>query len=113
VGRGVSGALEAQTVNGGISINLDAVTGDTRMTTVNGGITVGVPTNINADLEATVVNGGVQVQDGLSLSGEDRSRQRVAGRLGSGGPRLVVQTTNGGVRIRPRSESDTEAQAEN
>jgi DUF4097 and DUF4098 domain-containing protein YvlB len=98
-GRGLSGAVEASTVNGGIQMDLDAVTGDTRMVTVNGGVMLSVAPGVNADLEATVVNGGVLVQDGLSLSGDERSRQRVAGRIGSGGPRLVVQTTNGGVRV--------------
>ena len=77
-GRGVSGAIEAQTVNGGITMDLASVTDDSRMVTVNGGI---------------------QVRDGLQLSVEEQSRQRVAGRIGSGGPRVVVQTTNGGVRL--------------
>jgi hypothetical protein len=98
-GRGVSGAVEASTVNGGIQMDFDAITGDTRMVTVNGGVILNVAPGVNADLEATVVNGGVRVQDGLTLSGDERSRDRVAGRIGSGGPRLVVQTTNGGVRV--------------
>jgi Putative adhesin len=104
-GRRLSGAVEASTVNGGIQMDLDAVTGDTRMVTVNGGVMLSVAPAVNADLEATVVNGGVLVQDGLSLSGDERSRQRVAGRIGSGGPRLVVQTTNGGVRVGLRGAS--------
>jgi Putative adhesin len=104
-GRRLSGAVEASTVNGGIQMDLDAVTGDTRMVTVNGGVMLSVAPTVNAELEATVVNGGVLVQDGLSLSGDERSRQRVAGRIGSGGPRLVVQTTNGGVRVGLRGAS--------
>ncbi|HVQ15116.1 MAG TPA: DUF4097 family beta strand repeat-containing protein [Vicinamibacterales bacterium] len=101
-GRGVSGAVEAQTVNGGITMDLSAVTGDSRMTTVNGGVVLTLAPGVNANLEATVVNGGVQVRDGLQLTVEEQSRQRVAGRIGSGGPRLVVQTTNGGVRLGAR-----------
>ena len=64
-GRGVSGAVEAQTVNGGITMDLAAVTGDTRMVTVNGGVMLTLAPGVNANLEATVVNGGVQVQDGF------------------------------------------------
>ncbi len=101
-GRGISGALEAQTVNGGITMDLEAVTGETRMVTVNGGVMLTLAPGVNAELEATVVNGGVQVQEGVALSADERTRQRVAGRIGSGGPRLVVQTTNGGVRVVPR-----------
>jgi hypothetical protein len=69
------------------------------MVTVNGGVMLTVASGVNANLEATVVNGGIQVRDGLQLSVEEQSRQRVAGRIGSGGPRVVVQTTNGGVRL--------------
>ena len=98
-GRGLAGAVEASTVNGGIQMDLQSVTGETRMVTVNGGVMLSVAPGVNADLEATVVNGGVSVQDGLPLSGDERSRQRVSGRIGSGGPRLIVQTTNGGVRV--------------
>ena len=101
-GRGLAGAVEASTVNGGIQMDLESVTGDTRMVTVNGGILLSVAPGVNAELDATVVNGGIRVQDGLSLSNDEHSRQRVAGRIGNGGPRLVVQTTNGGVRVGPR-----------
>jgi DUF4097 and DUF4098 domain-containing protein YvlB len=101
-GRGVSGAVEAQTVNGGISMELASVTGDSRMTTVNGGVRVTVAPGVNANLEATVVNGAIQVQDGFQLTADEQSRQRVAGRIGTGGPRLVVQTTNGGIRLGSR-----------
>jgi putative adhesin len=91
--------VEASTVNGGIQMDLDAITGDTKMVTVNGGVIVNVAPGLNADLEASVVNGGVRVQDGLTLAADERSRERVTGRIGNGGPRLVVQTTNGGVRV--------------
>jgi hypothetical protein len=104
-GRGVSGAVEAQTVNGGVTMDLASVTGDSRITTVNGGVMVTVSPGVNANLEATVVNGGVQVQDGFQLIADEQSRQRVAGRIGKGGPRLVLQTTNGGVRLGARGAS--------
>ena len=104
-GRGLSGAVEASTVNGGIQMDLQSVTGETRMATVNGGVILAVAPGVNADLEATVVNGGVSVQEGLPLSGDERSRQRVSGRIGNGGPRLIVQTTNGGVRVGLRGAS--------
>ena len=104
-GRGVSGAVEAQTVNGGVTMDLASLTGDSRITTVNGGVVVTLSPDVNANLEATVVNGGVQVQDGLQLTADEQSRQRVAGRIGNGGPRLVLQTTNGGVRLGARGSS--------
>jgi hypothetical protein len=101
-GRSISGAIDAQTVNGGITMDLSTITGDSRIVTVNGGVTLAVAPNVNANLDATVVNGGIQVREGLQFSADEHSRQRVAGRIGSGGPRLVVQTTNGGIRLGAR-----------
>jgi hypothetical protein len=98
-GRGVSGTVDASTVNGGINMELAAVTGDVRIVTVNGGIRLDVSPDVNATLEATAVNGGVVVREGFPLEATDRQRLRVAGRINKGGPRIVAQTTNGGVVI--------------
>jgi plasmid stability protein len=103
-GRGVSGAVDASTVNGGIQMELQAVTGDTRMVTVNGGVVLTLPSSVDADLEASAVNGGVLVQSGVPLTADERTGRRVAGRINDGGgPRIVVTTTNGGVRVGMRA----------
>jgi hypothetical protein len=99
IGRGLSGSVDASTVNGGIEIGLTAVNGDTKIVTVNGPAAVVLSPEINAEIEATAVNGGVTTQDGLPLTTSDRTNKRVAGRLNKGGPRISVQTTNGGVRV--------------
>jgi hypothetical protein len=99
VGRGLSGSVDASTVNGGIEIGLTAVNGDSRIVTVNGPATVILSPHVNAELDAAAVNGGVTTQDGLPLMVSDRTNRRVTGRLNEGGPRISVQTTNGGVRV--------------
>jgi hypothetical protein len=99
VGRGLSGSVDASTVNGGIEIGFEAVKGDSKIVTVNGPATLIVSPKIGAELEAAAVNGGVSTQDGLPLTASDRTNKRVAGRLNDGGPRISVQTTNGGVRV--------------
>ena len=99
-GRGVSGGLEVETVNGGVTMQMTAVTGDVRIRTVNGGVILGLPKGINAILEANTVNGGVMVNDTLPLEGATRGRQPLSAKLGTGvGPRIDLQTTNGGVRL--------------
>jgi len=103
-GSGLSGSVDASTVNGGIQMDLTAVTGDTRLVTVNGGIRLTLAKDVSAEFEAGAVNGGVLVQEGFPLSADERTRQRVAGRINKGGPRIVVQTTNGGVRVGARGE---------
>jgi bifunctional DNA-binding transcriptional regulator/antitoxin component of YhaV-PrlF toxin-antitoxin module len=99
VGRGLSGSVDASTVNGGIEIGLTSVTGDSKIVTVNGPATLILSPEIDAELEAAAVNGGVTTQDGLPLTASDRTNKRVVGRLNDGGPRISVQTTNGGVRV--------------
>jgi DUF4097 and DUF4098 domain-containing protein YvlB len=99
IGHGLSGSVDASTVNGGIEIGLTAVNGDSKIVTVNGPATLIVSPEINAELEAAAVNGGVSTQDGLPLKADDRTNKRVTGRLNEGGPRISVQTTNGGVRV--------------
>jgi DUF4097 and DUF4098 domain-containing protein YvlB len=100
VGRKVSGAVDIETVNGGVMMEMAAVTGDIRIRTVNGGVIMGLPKNTNGTLEATTVNGGVSVNDTLPLVNATRDRQRLSAKLGTGtGPRIELQTTNGGVRL--------------
>ena len=101
----MSGSIDANTVNGGIILGLNSLDADVRIVTVNGGIRLDLPRDINATLEASAVNGGVVVQDGFPLEASERARLRVAGRINKGGPKIVVQTTNGGIRINeePRS----------
>jgi hypothetical protein len=99
VGRGLSGSVDASTVNGGIEIGLTTLDADSKITTVNGPATLIVGAGVGAELEAEAVNGGVVTQDGLPLTESDRTPRRVAGRINKGGPRIIVQTTNGGVRV--------------
>jgi hypothetical protein len=98
-GRGLSGSVDASTVNGAIEIGLTAVNGDSKIVTVNGPAVLIVSPDVGAEIEAAAVNGGVSTQDGLPLTASDRTNKRVTGRLNDGGPRISVQTTNGGVRV--------------
>ena len=99
IGRGLSGSVDASTVNGGIDIGLQSVSADSKIVTVNGPATLTMSPDIDAELDAAAVNGGVMTQDDLPLTGGVRTNRRVTGRLNDGGPRIIVQTTNGGVRI--------------
>lgn len=113
-GAAVSGELQGSTVNGSVSLTLDEVSGDVRLTTVNGAIRLEVPSTANADLDAATVNGGVSVDDKLGLAEVSRDRgsfgpaTSIRGRLNKGGPRLTLQTTNGGVRVSAPGGDDDE-----
>jgi hypothetical protein len=98
-GTDLAGAVEASTTNG--SVRLDVVTvaaGGIRAETVNGAVTLAMPSSAKADVRATCVNGGIVVE-GLKLDGPETTRRRVEGRLNGGGPKVIVGTTNGGIKL--------------
>jgi DUF4097 and DUF4098 domain-containing protein YvlB len=104
-GTGVSGVVQGSAVNGSVSMTLDALSGDVRLQTVNGSVRLELPATVDAELDATTVNGGVSVDDKLGLADVSANRgafgppTNIRGRLNKGGPRVTLQTTNGGVRV--------------
>jgi hypothetical protein len=116
-GPHVSGKVRAQTTNGNIKlIGLEnnttisttngAVTlevrrlGDEGLSceTTNGSINVTVPSDLNARLSARVTNGGISAHL-PSMSVSEESRRRLGATIGSGGPMMRLETTNGGVTV--------------
>lgn len=98
-GRSLTGSVEASTVNGGIDLDFEALAADTMLRVLNGAVRVSLAPDVSATLDLSVVNGGISVDERLSLAGETRTPRRVSGTLNGGGAALVVETTNGGVRI--------------
>ena len=104
VGRGLTGRVQASTTNGGVDIEVDAVHAEgISLETTNGGVRLTLPTSAKADIEAQVTNGGI---DTGSLEIErvgETTRRRLEGRLNGGGPRVRLETTNGGVKLSGKS----------
>lgn len=99
-GEGLKGSVKASTTNGVLELELDAISaGGVRAETTNGMVTVTMPRNSNADLSARVTNGDIS-HDGLDVTVAESSRRRLDGRIGTGGPTLSLETTNGAIRIR-------------
>jgi hypothetical protein len=99
----VGGRVVGSTRNGGVNVRL----GGTRwegegldLETTNGGVSLAIPSGYSAELETGTVNGGFRSEVPLTVQG--RIDREVRATLGSGGPRLKVTTTNGGVRITQR-----------
>jgi len=99
----LSGPVKVATVNGGVEIEVKAVAPDgIEMTAVNGGVRLRLPAAAKADLDASCTNGRVSVAGGLNLETSENSSRQVSGRLNGGGPRVHLETTNGGVHIAAR-----------
>ena len=99
----VGGNVRARTTNGGVTADLSGTTWQGEgldLQTTNGGAAVYVPHGYNAMLETGTTNGGMRVDFPITVSGS--LNRHISTQLGSGGPRLRVITTNGGVRISER-----------
>jgi hypothetical protein len=98
-GRDLTGSVDATTTNGSVRLDVAVVAvGGIHAETVNGSVNVSVPSAAKADVQATCVNGRISV-DGLKLDGPETTRRRVEGRLNGGGPKIVLETTNGGIQL--------------
>jgi DUF4097 and DUF4098 domain-containing protein YvlB len=67
-------------------------------TTTNGGVKVWIPEKYNADLETGTVNGGIDFDFPITVQG--RISKQIRATLGDGGPKILVKTVNGGVRLK-------------
>lgn len=96
-----TGFAEAKTVNGSIEASTGAtdLRDGVEFSTVNGSIVLDLPDEIDADIDASWLNGSFESDIPFLLEGSV-SRRSARGSLGDGGPRLVLETVNGSIRIR-------------
>jgi DUF4097 and DUF4098 domain-containing protein YvlB len=98
-GKGFRGPVDVSTSNGGIDLTFaSAPVPSIRAHTSNSSITVRLPGEVNAHLSASTSNGSISSDFEMMTRGEV-SRRHLEGTLGSGGPTIELQTSNGGVRI--------------
>ena len=101
--RDVAGDVRGQTSNGSVNALLDGTSwrGEgLELTTSNGSVNLEIPKGYNARLETGTVNGGMNIDFPITVQGF--VGRHITTTLGTGGPRVRVVTTNGGVRIRQR-----------
>ncbi len=100
IATGLQGSTKVSTTNGVIELTFDKV-GDGGITaeTTNGAIRVAVPKTTNADFSARIQNGEIS-NEGLDLRVSEQSRRRLDGTLGTGGPSIRLEATNGAITIR-------------
>lgn len=99
----LGGQVKGQTTNGAVSVQLDGagwVGPGLDVQTTNGAVEIAVPSGYSARLEARTRNGQIRV--GFPVTVQGRLDGNLSVDLGSGGPPIRVQTTNGGVRVTER-----------
>jgi hypothetical protein len=104
----LAGNVHGSTVNGGLDISLSGERWDGKgldAQTTNGGISLNIPENYSAHLETGTVNGGIEVNFPITIQGE--IKHHLATDIGSGGPTIHAETTNGGVTLSHTSGGDS------
>jgi len=92
-------SLKAQTSNGGIELTLPpGAQCPVRARTSNSSITLRLPGDANAAISAHTSNGSIMSDFDLRTHGEI-SKHHLEGTLGSGGPLIDLNTSNGSIRI--------------
>lgn len=97
VARGTTGIVAGRTANGDVDVEVFAVRERAEFTNANGDVDVGVDPGLDATVALAVGNGNVEVDAELAVT--ERTRNRVEGRLGDGGPTLRASSGNGDVRL--------------
>jgi DUF4097 and DUF4098 domain-containing protein YvlB len=100
----VGGNVQGNTTNGGVNVVLTGGRWEgegLNVKTTNGGVNLVLAENYSAHLETGTVNGNVSFGFPVNVPLTDRGRmpKDISVDLGSGGPTVRVQTTNGGVRV--------------
>lgn len=96
-----SGALTAKTTNGAIQAELTDFPDGAGLSleSTNGGVSIRLPRDARFSIDAATSNGSVDSE--FSVPGKTGGRRnRLEGDVNGGGSKLVIRTSNGGVRIR-------------
>ena len=103
-GRALAGEVSATTINGAVDIDMAQVApGGVSIETTNGGVDLTLPRSAAVNVSASLANGRIDASDlPIEGAGED-TRRRLNGTLNGGGPRIRIETTNGGITIRGKS----------
>jgi hypothetical protein len=106
---GLTGGVEARSTNGAVNIEFASIGREPiSARTTNGAVVLALPENAAADVTASWTNGGITIAPDLKLEVTEKSRRRLEGRMNGGGTPIELQTTNGGIRLRPRALAEAE-----
>jgi len=98
--QGANGSLYADSGNGDITI-AGNVTGPWSVHTGSGDVRLNLPSQAAFDLDASTSSGDLNVDHAVTtaVQGKARDEHIVVGKVGGGGPSLVVRTGSGDVQI--------------
>ncbi|MDQ3281749.1 MAG: DUF4097 domain-containing protein [Acidobacteriota bacterium] len=94
------GSIDAHTSGGPIVASLAGpLRDDTKLATSGGSVTLTLTGNVNAELDAQTSGGSVSSDVPVTVQGTQNDGT-LQGRIGAGGPRLVLRSSGGGIRVK-------------
>jgi hypothetical protein len=85
--------------NGSITLTMEALRqNDIRANTSNSSITVRLPSQLQANLKARTSNSSITTDYDVTMKGSN-SKTSLEGNIGSGGPIIDLETSNGSIRV--------------
>lgn len=95
-----SGTVDASTSGGSIHAHFSRQpNGDSKLSTSGGGVVVTLAPSIAVDLDAHSSGGGVSSDVPVTVQGR-QDDDTLRGKINGGGPRLVLRSSGGGVRVK-------------
>ncbi len=98
-GDGGGKPIEAHSSNGSVTLTLEKQpSSDVTITTSNSSITLRAPASLAGNLQADSSNGSIKTDFEVTVQGAQK-KNRLHGPINGGGPRIELDTSNGGIRI--------------
>ena len=97
--KDTTGVKDLKTSNGIIFAEIFDFLDDITISSSNGGIEIYINPILNADIEMTTSNGQITL-NGISLNVTTSEEKHIAGKLGEGGNKIYIYTSNGNIYLR-------------
>ena len=108
----LSGRAHLSSVNGRMEAAFDQVSQSVELDSVNGRVELTLPSDVNAELQASTISGGISNDFGLRAS-HHIVGHNLHGQLGNGGTKIKLSNVNGGIEIHHASDGRTLSPAKN
>ena len=96
----LSGRAKLETINGKLEAKFNQLAGQSvELNSVNGSVNLTIPSDSNAEIEASTVSGRISNDLGLNVNRHQMVGQSLRGELGKGGTRIKLNNVNGRVEI--------------
>ena len=104
----LSGRAELSTINGRLVAKFSQLTADrVELNSVNGSVELVIPSDANAEIEASTVSGGIDNDFGLHVNHHRYVGHDLRGDIGSGSTRIKLENVNGRINIRHAQDGRT------